>query len=107
MASSRRRATSSMSSRRTTAKVEAVNPCLREFKAERALPSGERGPVDWAALARLAASCLSDTGCLGRGIGDLRFWLLHGGGGGGGKGIGGGDGRGSSYICGAGVTAII
>src|ERR1035438_7059650 len=59
MASSRRRATSSRSSRRTTAKVEAVNPCLREFWAERDLPSGERGPVDWAALARLAASCLS------------------------------------------------
>jgi hypothetical protein len=29
------------------------------------LPSGERGPVDWAALARLAASCLSEMGFLG------------------------------------------
>ena len=46
-------------------KVEAVNPCLRAFWAERALPSGERGQVDWAALARLAASCLSEMGFLG------------------------------------------
>src|ERR1035438_8172719 len=77
MASSRRRATSSRSSRRTTAKVEAVNPCLRAFCAERALPSGERGPVDWAALARLAASCLS---VMRLGIGSFRLELWHGGG---------------------------
>src|ERR1022692_2271654 len=64
MASSRRWATSSSSSRRTTVKVEAVNPCLRAFCAERDLPSGERGPVDWAALARLAASRLREIGFL-------------------------------------------
>src|SRR5260370_13793674 len=45
------------SSRRTTAKVEAVKPCLRAFWAERVLPSWVRGPVEWEALARLAASC--------------------------------------------------
>src|ERR1035437_259354 len=79
MASSRRWATSSMSSRRTTAKVEAVNPCLRELRAERALPSGERGPVEWAALARVAASCLTDTGCfMVRGTELLRVELWHG-----------------------------
>src|ERR1017187_707517 len=75
MASSRRRATSSRSSRRTTAKVEAVNPCLREFWAERDLPSGERGPVDWAALARLAARCLSEVRLV---IGSFRFEGYHG-----------------------------
>src|ERR1035438_2111235 len=69
MASSRRRATLSISSRRTTAKVEAVNPCLREFWAARTLPSGERGPVERATLARLAASFLSETGFLARVIG--------------------------------------
>src|ERR1022692_4108677 len=78
MASSRRRATSSISSRRTTAKVEAVNPCLREFWAERALPSGERGPVDWAALARLAASCLSERGLVMWGPSDLRDSIRRG-----------------------------
>jgi hypothetical protein len=31
--------------------------------------------VDWAALARLAASCLSETGCLVRGTEFLRFEL--------------------------------
>src|ERR1019366_7692477 len=61
MASSLRLATSLRSSRRTTAKVEAVNPCLRAFCAERVLPSGERGPVALAALARLAASRSGDT----------------------------------------------
>jgi hypothetical protein len=40
---------------------EAVKPCLRAFCAERALPSGVRGPVDPAALARLAASCSGET----------------------------------------------
>src|ERR1035437_3952730 len=78
MASSRRWATSSMSSRRTTAKVEAVNPCLRELRAERALPSGERGPVEWAALARLAASCLWDTGCFIRVPFDLSYSMGRG-----------------------------
>src|ERR1035437_934915 len=78
MASSRRRATSSMSSRRTTAKGEAVNPCLREFRAERDLASGERGPVDWAALARLAASCLSDTGFFMVGTSDLSYSMGRG-----------------------------
>src|ERR1035437_6275056 len=82
MASARRWATSSMSSRRTTAKVEAVNPCLREFRAERDLPSGERGPVEWAALARLAASCLWDTALLVGGAAVLRFEVYDGGGGG-------------------------
>src|SRR5260221_9901052 len=43
-------------------KVEAVNPCLRAFWDERDLPCGERGPVEWAALARLAARCLSEMG---------------------------------------------
>src|SRR6266508_3707952 len=56
---------SSRSSRRTTAKVEPAKPCLVAFWAERALPSGVRGPVERAALARLAASCLSDTGMRG------------------------------------------
>src|SRR5450631_4450550 len=79
MASSRRRATSSSSSRRTTAKVEAVNPCLREFWAERDLPSGVRGPVDWAALARLAASWLAEMGFLGRDMGSLQFGVWDGG----------------------------
>src|ERR1700682_1484997 len=65
MRSARRWSTSSSSSRRTTAKCEAVKPCLREFWAERALPSGVRGPVEWDALARLAASCFSEVGFLG------------------------------------------
>ena len=60
--------TSWRSSRRTTAKVEAVKPCLRAFWAERALPCGARGPVDLAALARLAASCSWETGCWGYGM---------------------------------------
>jgi hypothetical protein len=34
---------------------------LRELRAARALPSEVRGPVDLAALARLAASCFSET----------------------------------------------
>src|ERR1700682_6229483 len=60
--SAQRWATSSGSSRRTTAKWGAVKPCLREFCAERALPSGVRGPVEWDALARFAANCFSETG---------------------------------------------
>ena len=48
-----------------TAKVEAVKPCLTAFWAERALPSGVRGPVERRALARLAASCLGETGLRG------------------------------------------
>src|ERR1039457_1065169 len=75
MASWRRRATSSRSSRRTTAKVEAVNPCLREFWAERALPSGERGRVDCAAMARLAASCFSEVRLV---VGSFRLEREHG-----------------------------
>ncbi len=35
--------------------TRAVSPCLRAFRAARALPSGERGPVDFEALRRLAA----------------------------------------------------
>ena len=41
-----------------TPKVEAMKPCLTALRAERALPSVVRGPVERAALARLAASCL-------------------------------------------------
>src|SRR5579864_9105553 len=62
MRSARRWATSGRSSRRTTAKLAAVKPCLREFRAERALPSGVRGPVEWDAFARLAANCFWETG---------------------------------------------
>jgi hypothetical protein len=43
---------------------ETAKPCLRTFWAERAFPSGVRGPVDLAALAgpggTPAASCFSD-----------------------------------------------
>jgi hypothetical protein len=55
----------------------------------RGLPSGERGPVDWAALARLAASCFSETGfwgCDTRVPSDLSYSM----GGGGQSEIGGG-----------------
>src|ERR1035438_4249764 len=98
MASSRRRATLSISSRRTTAKVEAVNPCLREFWAARTLPSGERGPVERAALARLAASFLSETGFLVRVIG--RSVLSYSMGEGGSLKLGKGKrGRERSYFC--------
>src|SRR5262249_39184757 len=45
-----------------------MRPWRREVRAERALPSGGRGPVDRAALARLAASCFSETGLRVRGI---------------------------------------
>jgi len=37
-----------------------ASPCLRAFRAERDLPSAVRGPVDLAALARLAASLLGE-----------------------------------------------
>jgi len=92
-------ATSSISSRRTTAKVVAVNPCLREFWAERALLSGERGPVVREALARLAASCLGESGMgfpsvlsytMGRGAVRNRGEASHG--------------RGRIYFVGVGVT---
>src|SRR5687767_10277412 len=71
MRSDRRRATSSSSSRRMTAKVEAVNPCLRAFWEERDLPSGVAGPVERAALARLAASCFWEGVLVSRGMGPL------------------------------------
>ena len=41
--------------------VEAVKPCERAFRAERALPSGAPGPA-WAALERLSARCFSEMG---------------------------------------------
>ena len=41
----------SSSSRRTTANLAAAKPCLREFREERVLPSGVRGPVEFCALA--------------------------------------------------------
>jgi hypothetical protein len=44
----------------------AVNPCCTAFRLERALPCGVRGPVDFLALARLAAICFSVA------MGDLR-----------------------------------
>jgi hypothetical protein len=44
--------------------VEAVKPCLMAFWEERALPAGLVGPVDFLALARLAASCFSEMGIL-------------------------------------------
>src|ERR1017187_8783372 len=76
--SSLRWATSWRSSRRTTAKVEAVNPCLRAFWVERALPCGVRGPVDLAALARLAASCSGERGCWVCGMRlSFRFDIYH------------------------------
>ena len=37
-------------------------PWVTAFSLDRALPSGVRGPVDRVALARLAASCLSEAG---------------------------------------------
>lgn len=51
-------------SKRTTVNLAAAKPCLREFWAARALPSGVRGPVERAALARLAARRLADGGLL-------------------------------------------
>ena len=38
-----------------------VKPCLRALREARALPSGVLGPVDFWALARLAASRASET----------------------------------------------
>src|SRR5690349_3651671 len=46
-----------------TERAVARRPCLRAFWAERALPSGVRGPVDLAALARLAAARFAETSC--------------------------------------------
>jgi hypothetical protein len=40
--------------------VLASMPVLRAFMEERALPSGERGPVDLSALRRLASICFLD-----------------------------------------------
>src|SRR5215470_10124791 len=60
----RRWATSWMSSKRTTVNFSEARPCLQELREERARPSGLFGPVDLAALARLAASCFSEMGFL-------------------------------------------
>jgi hypothetical protein len=48
---------------------------LRAFCAERALPSGVRGPVERCALARLASSCFSESGFLDFGIRNSPFRL--------------------------------
>src|ERR1039458_10322809 len=68
MRSARRWATASRSSRRTTAKWAGLKECPREFRAERAFPSGVRGPVELAALARLAARRLGEMGFFGMGV---------------------------------------
>ena len=47
----------SRSSILTMAKASPEKECLRAFCAERALPEAVRGPVEFWALARLAASC--------------------------------------------------
>src|ERR1017187_4677440 len=39
--------------------MEPENPCLRALRADFILPAAERGPVDFWALMRLAAVCLS------------------------------------------------
>jgi len=44
--------------------LAAVKPCLRAFWAERDLPDGVTGPVDFWALRRFAASCFSEIGLL-------------------------------------------
>ena len=41
--------------------TEAVSPCFSPLSRERALPPGVRGPVDFFALARLAARRRSET----------------------------------------------
>src|SRR5450432_2194373 len=41
--------------------VWAVHPCFNALRDERDLPASVRGPVDLAALARLAASCASES----------------------------------------------
>ena len=46
----------------------AVRPWVRALREERALPSGERGPVDLRALARLARSLAADSGVLVEGL---------------------------------------
>src|SRR6266511_671575 len=68
-----------MSSMRTMAKSAEQKPCLRACWEERALPSGERGPVERAALRRLASSCLGETGFFGMGH-FLREEIARGGG---------------------------
>ena len=75
----------SSSSRRTTANLEAVKPCLRAFWAERVLPSGVMGPVERAALVRLAARRRADgalVDLVGSAVLDirLRFTTAAGGG---------------------------
>src|ERR1035438_3825339 len=75
MRSARRLATSWMSSRRRTVKLAGLKKCLRAFWEARALPSVERGPVDLAALARLAAVRSAEMG--GFAIGFLRFRFKH------------------------------
>ena len=45
--------------------VKLARPCWQAFCEERALPVSEVGPVDLAALARLAASCFSEMGFFG------------------------------------------
>src|ERR1017187_2155110 len=79
MRSALRLATARRSSGLTTAKWAAVKPCLRAFWAERALPWGERGPVERVAFARLAARRPAETslwGCDTRV--SFRFQQYHG-----------------------------
>jgi hypothetical protein len=45
-----------------TVKLAEERPCLQAFCEEFALPVDVVGPVDLAALARLAASCFSEMG---------------------------------------------
>src|ERR1035438_10222701 len=75
MRSARRLATSWMSSRRRTVKLAGLKKCLRAFWEVRALPSEVRGPVELAALARLAARRSEDMGFFG--IWFLRFRFKH------------------------------
>src|SRR5215475_11397290 len=62
MRSALRRAISSRSSGLSAVMEMAAKPCFTAFREERALPSGVRGPVLFAAFARLAASCFSEIG---------------------------------------------
>src|ERR1035438_5562738 len=71
MRSARRLAISARSSRRRTVKLAGLKECLRAFWEARDLPSEVRGPVDLAALARLAARRSAERG--GFAIGFLRF----------------------------------
>src|ERR1035438_8354808 len=61
-ASARRLATSWVSSMRTTAYLAGSKEDLRAFWEDRVLPSGERGPVDFCALRRLATRRLGERG---------------------------------------------